>query len=132
MSMASETNNVNRSAGATIKIIERKSGWRALDLRELFVYRDLFRFLVYRDVMVLYKQTILGFGWAVVRPVLSMIVFSVVFGRLAKIPSDGVPYPLFSFAALVPWTYFQAAVTGSTNSLVASASLISRVYLCRI
>jgi len=123
---------MNRSTSPPVRIIERKSGWRALDLRELFLYRDLFRFLVYRDVMVLYKQTILGFGWAVVRPVLSMIVFSVVFGRLAKIPSDGIPYPLFSFAALVPWTYFQSAVTGSTTSLVASTHLISRVYFPRI
>jgi len=111
---------------------EPRRGWRAVDLRELLAYRDLFRFLVVRDIKVLYKQTVLGFGWAILRPVFSMIVFSVVFGRLAKIPSDGVPYPLFSYAALVPWTYFQTSMTQSTNSLIQGARLVSKVYFPRI
>ena len=98
---------IEQSTAAPIKVIERRPGWRALDLPELFRYKDLFRFLVVRDIKVLYKQTILGFGWAILRPVFAMIVFSIVFGRLAKVPSDGIPYPLFSYAALVPWTYFQ-------------------------
>ena len=115
-----------------IKVIERKTGWRALDLGELYRYKDLFRFLVIRDIKVLYKQTVLGFGWAILRPFFSMIVFSIVFGRLAKIPSDGNPYPLFSYAAQVPWTYFQTAITQSTSSLITGAQLISKVYFPRI
>ena len=115
-----------------MKIIERKTGWRALDLRELWRYKDLFRFLVTRDIKVLYKQTVLGFGWAILRPLFTMVVFSVVFGRMAKIPSDGIPYPLFSYAALVPWTYFQTAITQSTNSLIGGAQMISKVYFPRI
>ena len=121
-----------QSSTATIKVIERKQGWQTLDLPELFRYRDLFRFLVVRDIKVLYKQTILGFGWAILRPVFGMIIFSVVFGRLAKIPSDGIPYPLFSYVALVPWTYFQTGVTQSTSSLISGSALLSKVYFPRI
>jgi len=120
------------SSNPPIKVIERKTGWRALDLRELYRYKDLFRFLVTRDIKVLYKQTVLGFGWAILRPFFSMVVFSVVFGRLAKVPSDGIPYPLFSYVALVPWTYFQTAITQSTNSLIGGAQMISKVYFPRI
>lgn len=116
----------------TVNIIERHTGWRAIDLRELLRYRDLFYFLVARDVKVLYKQTVLGFGWAILRPFFSMIVFSVVFGRLAKVPSDGIPYPIFSYVALVPWTYFQTAMNTSTNSLIGSARMISKVYFPRV
>ena len=112
--------------------MERHTGWRSLNLRELLAYRDLFYFLVARDVKILYKQTILGFGWAILRPFFSMIVFSVVFGRLAKIPSDGIPYPLFSYVALVPWTYFQTALSMSTNSMITSFRIISKVYFPRV
>jgi len=114
------------------RVLERRPGWRALNLKELVEYRDLLYFLVRRDITVLYKQTIMGFSWAIIRPVFSMIVFSVVFGRLAKVPSDGIPYPLFSYAALVPWTYFQTAMTSSTTSLVMRSDLISKVYFPRI
>ena len=113
-------------------IREPRRGWRAVDVRELLAYRDLFRFLVARDIKVVYKQTVLGFGWAILRPVFSMIVFSVVFGRLAKVPSDGVPYPLFSYAALVPWTYFQTSMTQSTGSLIQGARIVTKVYFPRI
>ena len=116
----------------SVKTIERKTGVRSLGLRELWQYRDLFFFLVWRDIKVLYKQTVLGFGWAILRPVFSMIVFSVVFGRLAKIPSDGIPYPLFSYVALVPWMYFQTAMVASSTSLIGGARLISRIYFPRI
>lgn len=115
-----------------VTIREPRRGWRVLGLREILAYRDLFRFLVTRDIKVIYKQTVLGFGWAIIRPVFSMIVFSVVFGRLAKVPSDGVPYPLFSYAALVPWMYFQTAMTQSTNSLIQGARLVSKVYFPRL
>jgi lipopolysaccharide transport system permease protein len=120
------------AADPQTRVLERRSGWRVVNLSELTAYRDLLAFLVVRDVKVLYKQTVLGFGWAILRPFFSMVVFTVVFGRLAKVPSDGLPYPLFSFAALVPWTYFQTAVTNSTGSLVASAQMISKVYFPRI
>jgi len=113
-------------------IREPRRGWQAVNVRELIAYRDLFRFLVARDIKVVYKQTVLGFGWAILRPVFSMIVFSVIFGRLAKVPSDGVPYPLFSYAALVPWTYFQTSMTQSTGSLIQGARLVSKVYFPRL
>lgn len=113
-------------------VIEAKPGWRLIDWRELRQYRDLFYFLVWRDIKVIYKQTVLGFAWAILQPVFSMIVFSVVFGRLAQIPSDGVPYPLFSFTALVPWTYFSGAMAGSTQSLIANANMLSKVYFPRL
>lgn len=119
-------------ANTSIRVVEKKHGFRSLGLRELLQYRDLLLFLVLRDVRVIYKQTILGFGWAILRPVFSMIVFSVVFGKMAQIPSDGIPYPLFSYVALVPWTYFQTAITLSTSSLIQGAQLISKVYFPKV
>jgi lipopolysaccharide transport system permease protein len=113
-------------------IIEPKKGWQLIDWKELREYRDLFFFLVWRDIKVLYKQTILGFAWAIIRPVFSMIVFSIVFGRLAQVPSDGLPYPIFSYAALVPWTYFSTAVTTSTQSLISNVRMLTKVYFPRI
>lgn len=116
----------------TQTIIEAKKGWQVIDWRELRQYRDLFYFLVLRDIKVLYKQTVLGFAWAILQPVFSMVVFSIVFGRLAQIPSDGVPYPLFSYAALVPWTYFAGAMNGATNSLISNGAMLSKVYFPRL
>jgi len=113
-------------------IIEPKSGWRFINFAELKEYRDLFYFLVWRDIKVLYKQTVLGFSWAIIRPVFSMIVFSVVFGRLAKVPSDNVPYPIFSYAALIPWTYFSQAMSRSTESLVSNMNMLTKVYFPRL
>ena len=113
-------------------IIEPKSGWQLINWRELREYKDLFYFLVWRDIKVLYKQTVLGFAWAIIRPVFSMIVFSVIFGRLAQVPSDGVPYPIFSFAALVPWTYFSTAMSASTQSLVVNARMLTKIYFPRL
>lgn len=113
-------------------VIEPQSEWRILDWTELVAYRDLFYFLVWRDVKVLYTQTVLGFGWAILRPLFGMVVFSVVFGALASVPSDGVPYPLFSFAALLPWTYFSAAVNASTASLVGNSEMFTKVYFPRL
>ncbi len=113
-------------------IIEPKPGWRLIDVQELRQYKDLFYFLVWRDIKVLYKQTILGFIWAILRPVFSMIVFTVIFGRLASVPSDGVPYPIFSYAALVPWTYFSTSLTGSTQSLINNVNMVTKVYFPRL
>lgn len=104
----------------------------ALDLAELWRYRELAYFLVWRDIKVRYKQTLLGATWAVAQPFLTMIVFSIIFGQLAKIPSDGVPYPLFSFAALVPWTYFASGLASASNSLVANSNLVRKIYFPRL
>lgn len=105
---------------------------RAGSLRELWQYRELFFFLVWRDVKVRYKQTFLGVAWAVIQPFFTMVVFTLFFGKLGRMPSDGVPYPVFSYAALVPWTYFATALTFSGNSLVSNANLIRKVYFPRV
>ena len=113
-------------------IIEPEQGWHPFNWAELRQYKDLFYFLVWRDVTVLYKQTVLGFAWAIIRPLFSMVVFSIVFGRLAQIPSDGIPYPIFAYAALVPWIYFSTAMTEAAGSLVGNAHMLSKVYFPRL
>ncbi|TWU29136.1 ABC transporter permease [Novipirellula artificiosorum] len=115
-----------------ITIIERRSGWHLLDWKELVAYRDLFRFLIWREIKVRYAQSAIGIGWAIIQPLFSMLVFTIVFGRLAKVESDGVPYALFSFAALVPWTYFSNAVTDGVNALVSEANMLRKIYFPRI
>jgi lipopolysaccharide transport system permease protein len=112
--------------------IEPPRGWTSLGLRELWQYRELLYFLTWRDIKVRYKQTALGAAWAIIQPLSTMVVFSLFFGRLAKIPSDGVPYPLFSFAALVPWTFFANGLTQSANSVVLSQNLITKIYFPRL
>ena len=112
--------------------IEPSSGWTAIDLRELWQYRELLYFLTWRDVKVRYKQTALGAAWAIIQPFFIMVVFSLFFGRLAKIPSDGIPYPVFTFCALLPWQLFAHALTESSNSLVGSQHLITKVYFPRL
>jgi lipopolysaccharide transport system permease protein len=113
-------------------IIQPSRGWVSLDLAELWHYRELLFFLTWRDIKVRYKQTALGAAWAIIQPLFSMIVFSVVFGRLAKIPSNGIPYPLFAYTALVPWQLFAYALTESTNSVVMNERLITKVYFPRL
>jgi lipopolysaccharide transport system permease protein len=113
-------------------IIRPSRGWRALDLRELWAYRELLYFLIWRDVKVRYKQTALGASWAIIQPFFTMVVFSLFFGRLAGVPSDELPYPLFAFAALVPWAFFATGLTMSANSLVGSQELIRKVYFPRL
>ncbi len=112
--------------------IKPKKGWQLIDLKEFKQYRDLFYFLVMRDIKVKYKQTVLGGLWAIIQPLFSMIVFTLFFGKLAKMPSDNIPYPIFSFSALVAWSYFANAINGSSNSLVGNANLISKVYFPRL
>jgi lipopolysaccharide transport system permease protein len=112
--------------------IRPKKGWQLGDLKELIEYRDLFYFLVARDIKVRYKQTVLGGLWAIIQPFFSMIVFTLFFGKLAKVPSDGVPYPIFNFTAMVAWTYFANSITGSGNSLIGNTGLISKVYFPRL
>lgn len=112
--------------------IEPPKGWASIGLRELWDYRELLYFLTWRDVKVRYKQTALGAAWAIIQPLFMMLVFSLFFGRLAKIPSDGIPYPIFTFCALLPWQLFAHALTESSNSLVANERLITKVYFPRL
>ncbi|HEU4649407.1 MAG TPA: ABC transporter permease [Gemmatimonadales bacterium] len=112
--------------------IRPRHGWAPLDLRELLAYHELLYFLVWRTIKVRYRQTMLGAGWVFAQPLLTMVVFSVVLGRLAKLPSDGLPYPVFALAGLIPWTYFATALSSSTNSLVDNERLLTKVYFPRI
>ncbi|MEO8071372.1 MAG: ABC transporter permease [Acidobacteriota bacterium] len=112
--------------------LQPSSGWVSLNLTEVWRFRELLYFLTWRDIIVRYKQTALGASWAIIQPFLTMVVFSLFFGRLARMPSDGIPYPVFSFAALVPWTFFANGLTQSSNSLVGSANLIQKVYFPRL
>jgi lipopolysaccharide transport system permease protein len=126
------TQTTSEAKEAPVTVIEPSRGWVSLQLAELWRYRELLYFLVWRDVKVRYKQTVLGAAWAIIQPFFTMVVFSLFFGKLAKIPSDGVPYPIFSYAALVPWTFFSSALSQSSNSLVGSANLITKVYFPRL
>ena len=119
-------------AASELTVIEPRQHWFAIDLKALWQYRELLFFLVWRDVKVRYKQTVLGLGWAILQPLLTMVVFSAVFGGFAKIPSDGVPYPIFAYVALLPWNYFAGAFSRSGQSLVNSANLITKVYFPRL
>lgn len=113
-------------------LIEPPRGWVALELRELWLYRELLFFLAWRDIKLRYKQTALGAAWAILQPLLTMVIFSVIFGQLAKLPSDGIPYPIFTYTALLPWQLFAFALTNSSNSLINSQNLISKVYFPRL
>jgi lipopolysaccharide transport system permease protein len=113
-------------------LIRKTSGWKMVDFGELYHYRDLLWFLTWRNIKVLYAQSIIGIGWAVLQPLFSMLVFTLVFGMFAKMNSDGVPYALFSFCALVPWSYFSNALLDSGNSLVSQADMLSKVYFPRL
>jgi lipopolysaccharide transport system permease protein len=112
--------------------IEPSRGWISLGLPEIWAYRELLYFFTWRDIKVRYKQTVLGAAWAVIQPFFTMIVFSLFFGKLARVPSDGIPYPIFAYAALVPWTFFANGLTNSSNSMVGSGSLIKKVYFPRM
>ncbi len=131
-----------RDAGAVIRsdmnmeestlVIRPAKGWSALDLAELWRYRELIYFLCWRDIKVRYTQTALGIAWAVIQPVFTMVIFSVFFGRLAGIPSDGLPYPIFAYCALLPWQLFAYSLTEASNSVVANQHLITKVYFPRL
>lgn len=131
MSLAS-TLDPPSSSDLPVVRIEPARGWMPLRLRELWEYRELLYFLTWRDIKVRYKQTLLGASWAIIQPFFTMLVFSLFFGRLAKVPSDGIPYPIFAYAALVPWTFFANALTQSSNSLVQGSNLIKKVYFPRL
>lgn len=112
--------------------IEPSPGWVSLRFRELWNYRELMYFLIWRDIKIRYKQTVLGAAWAIIQPVMTMVVFSLFFGKLAKMASEGIPYPIFSFAAILPWNYFAQSLGNASNSLVASGNLITKIYFPRL
>ena len=112
--------------------IEPSKGWVSLKLGELWAYRELLFFFVWRDIKVRYKQTVMGVSWAIIQPLFTMVIFSLFFGRLAKVPSDGLPYPIFSYAALVPWTFFANALNQASNSLVAGSGMLKKIYFPRL
>lgn len=120
------------TSGPAVTVVEPRRGWISIDWRELWQSRELLYFLVHRDVSVRYKQTILGVAWAVIQPLTSMLLFTLIFGRLAAIPSDGHPYAVFVFAGLLPWTFFSSAVTGAAQSLVSQQALLTKIYLPRL
>jgi lipopolysaccharide transport system permease protein len=118
--------------GQPVRVIEPRIGWISVDWRELWDYRELQYFLVWRDVKIRYKQTVLGVAWAVLQPLFSMVIFTIIFGRFAKIPSDGLPYAVFVYAGLLPWTFFGNGVTQSGMSLVSQQHLMTKVYFPRL
>lgn len=123
------------SADATdipVSVIKPSKGWQLVDFKELIQYRDLFYFLVWRDIKVLYAQTILGFAWAIINPVIQIVIFSIIFGKVAKIETDGIPYILFSTVAIVPWTYMSSAMTMASQSLVSGQNMLGKVYFPRL
>ena len=115
-----------------VTVIEHKAGWQLIDFKELKRYRDLFYFLVWREIKVLYAQTILGFSWAILQPLIQIIIFSVVFGKVARLSTDGIPYLLFSSVAIIPWTYMSQAMMQSSQSLVQGQQLLDKVYFPRL
>ena len=115
-----------------ITVIRPSRGWVSLQLDEVWKYRELLYFFIWRDIKVRYKQTILGAAWAIIVPFMNMVVFSLFFGKLANIPSDGIPYPLWSFAALVPWQFFTSGISTSSSSLVTSSNMIKKIYFPRL
>jgi lipopolysaccharide transport system permease protein len=120
------------SVPALTTVITPPRGWISLNLGELWRYRDLLTLLIWRDISSRYRQSVIGYGWAVLKPVLSMVIFTFIFGRVANFPSDGAPYAIFSFAALLPWMYFSGALTGVTVSVVSSQQLLTKVYFPRL
>jgi lipopolysaccharide transport system permease protein len=120
------------SENELVTVIEAESGWKLPNLKELKAYQDLFYFLVWRDIKVLYAQTVLGFSWAILNPLVQIIIFSIIFGKVAKIPTDGIPYVLFSTVAIIPWTYMSESMSTSSQSLVAGQNLLGKVYFPRL
>lgn len=118
--------------GEQIAVIEPVSGWRLFDAKELAEYRDLFFFLVFRDIKVLYAQTVLGFSWALLNPLIQILIFTIIFGGVAKIETDGIPYALFSTVAIVPWTYMSNAMTAGSTSLVTGQGMLGKIYFPRL
>jgi lipopolysaccharide transport system permease protein len=117
---------------SAVTLIEPPSGWQLIDFKELRDYRDLFFFLVWRNIKVMYAQTILGFSWAILNPFIQIVIFSIIFGKVAKLPTDGIPYALFSTVAIIPWTYMSQAMTQSSQSLVQGQMMLGKIYFPRL
>jgi lipopolysaccharide transport system permease protein len=117
---------------AVVIRFEASRGWVSLRLRDLWAYRELLYFLVWRDIKVRYKQTVIGAAWTILQPLLTMLMFAVIFGHLVKVPSEGLPYPIFAYTALLPWSYFSSAMARSSNSLLSDAALIGKIYFPRL
>jgi len=125
-------NRENNDTSSPITVIRPLKGWALLNLREIWSYRELLYFLTWRDVKIRYKQTVLGFAWAILQPFLMMVVFTLFFGNLLNVPSQDIPYPLFSYTALLPWTLFSQGITRSSVSLVGNISMVQKVYFPRL
>jgi len=130
--LESELDQSQEAAQLPVTVLKASRGWIALDLKGLWDYRELLYFLIWRDVKVKYKQTIIGAGWAILQPLVTMVVFTLVFKKIGNVPSDNIPYPIFAYTALLPWTLFSAGLNHSTTSLVAQSHLISKVYFPRM
>lgn len=113
-------------------VIKPRSGWQAIDFKEVVLYRELLGFLIWRDIKIRYRQTVLGAAWAILQPLAGMVIFTVVFNRMAGLRSDGPPYPLFAFAGLIPWTFFSNGVSTASNSLITNQQLVSKIYFPRV
>ena len=122
----------NSATKDSITIIKPQSGWSMTDFKELIEYRDLFFFLVWRDVKVIYAQTILGFAWAILNPLLQITIFTIIFGKVAQLPSEGIPYLVFSALGIIPWTYMSQAMTMASQSLVSGQAMLGKIYFPRI
>jgi lipopolysaccharide transport system permease protein len=132
MEMLLEEASGKGKSGVRVSVIQPESGWRLINLQELKDYRDLFFFLVWRDIKVLYAQTILGFAWAILHPLTQIAIFTVVFGRFARVPTEGIPYALFCSVGIVPWTYMSQSMTASSQSLVTGHALLDKIYFPRL
>src|SRR5437016_11423148 len=124
----SQATKLQPIADISVSRIEPSRSWPSVNLQELWAYRELLYFLVWREVKVRYKQTAIGAAWAIFQPLMTMVIFTIVFGNFAKIPSDGLPYSIFTYTALLPWTYFSQALSRSSASLVGNANLLTKVY----
>jgi lipopolysaccharide transport system permease protein len=129
--MTKKKNDLNKE-NELISVIDSKQGWQLINLKELKDYRDLIFFLIWRDIKVLYAQTILGFSWAILQPLVQIIIFTIVFGKVAKIPTEGIPYFLFSSIAIIPWTYMSQTMTQSSQSLIAGKAMLGKIYFPRL
>ncbi|MCL4522713.1 MAG: ABC transporter permease [Acidobacteria bacterium] len=132
MATTSTTRAASVSEALPTVVIQPPRGWLELDFAEMWAYRELLYFFVWRDIKVRYKQTVVGVGWAILQPFATMVVFALFFGVLAKLPPAGIPYPIFFYCALLPWTYFAGALSGATNTVVENQRLITKVYFPRI
>jgi len=124
--------NRSNSNSNSVTVIEAKSGWQIINFKELKEYRDLFYFLVWRDIKVLYAQTVLGFSWAILQPLIQIVIFTIIFGKVAKVPTGGIPYILFSTVAIIPWTYMSQSMTQSSQSLVQGQHMLGKIYFPRL